>query len=258
MVDIKTSIPLPFGTLGSHKRNQFASACPCVFLFDILYLNGQSLLNMPLEDRREEMKKAVRFTRNRVMFSELCLVKGDMAQRRVILQKHLNRAIAEGLEGLVIKDVKGTYEPRARHWVKLKKDYLEGLADSADLLVLGAWYGSGNKGGQLSTFLMGCVDTSVPEGSPGRYKTVCKVGNGLKDTAISILSKKYSSTMEPMRPGKATWLRTLHVPDVVLKDPKTADVMEIIGAEFSVTKHHTSGDVHPLPTYYSGAVGQDG
>ena len=42
----------------------------------------------------------------------------------------------------------------------MKKDYLnEGaMADTADLVVLGAWYGTGNKGGLMSVFLMGCYD----------------------------------------------------------------------------------------------------
>ena len=62
--------------------------------------------------------------------------------------------------GLVLKDLKSQYEPGKRHWLKVKKDYLnEGaMADSADLVVLGAWYGSGNKGGLMSIFLMGCYD----------------------------------------------------------------------------------------------------
>ena len=40
-------------------------------------------------------------------------------------------------------DLKGLYEPGKRHWLKVKKDYLnEGaMADSADLVVLGAWHG---------------------------------------------------------------------------------------------------------------------
>jgi DNA ligase-3 len=60
----------------------------------------------------------------------------------------------------VLKDLKSQYEPGKRHWLKVKKDYLnEGaMADSADLVVLGAWYGSGNKGGLMSIFLMGCYD----------------------------------------------------------------------------------------------------
>ena len=40
------------------------------------------------------------------------------------------------------------YEPGKRHWLKVKKDYLEGgaMADTADLIVLGGYYGTGNKG----------------------------------------------------------------------------------------------------------------
>ena len=40
------------------------------------------------------------------------------------------------------------YEPGKRHWLKVKKDYLAGgsMADTADLIVLGAYYGAGNKG----------------------------------------------------------------------------------------------------------------
>jgi len=42
----------------------------------------------------------------------------------------------------------GLYEPGKRHWLKVKKDYLnEGaMADTADLVVLGAFYGKGSNG----------------------------------------------------------------------------------------------------------------
>lgn len=40
------------------------------------------------------------------------------------------------------------YKPGKRHWLKVKKDYLMdgAMADTADLIVLGAWYGTGQKG----------------------------------------------------------------------------------------------------------------
>lgn len=49
-----------------------------------------------------------------------------------------------GLEGLVLKDLESTYEPGKRHWLKVKKDYLfdGAMADTADLVVLGAWFGT--------------------------------------------------------------------------------------------------------------------
>ena len=44
--------------------------------------------------------------------------------------------------------VQGVYEPGKRHWLKVKKDYLAqgAMADTADLVVLGAYFGTGNKG----------------------------------------------------------------------------------------------------------------
>lgn len=50
--------------------------------------------------------------------------------------------------GLSLASPQGTYEPGKRHWLKVKKDYLnEGaMADTADLVVLGAFYGQGSKG----------------------------------------------------------------------------------------------------------------
>lgn len=50
--------------------------------------------------------------------------------------------------GVSLPSPQGTYEPGKRHWLKVKKDYLnEGaMADTADLVVLGAFYGQGSKG----------------------------------------------------------------------------------------------------------------
>ena len=49
------------------------------------------------------------------------------------------------------------------------------MADTADLVVLGAYYGSGNKGGLMSVFLMGSLDPVS-----NKWKTVCKVQPAVK------------------------------------------------------------------------------
>lgn len=53
------------------------------------------------------------------------------------------QVLEQGLEGLVLKDLESNYEPGKRHWLKVKKDYLfdGAMADTADLVVLGAWFG---------------------------------------------------------------------------------------------------------------------
>lgn len=85
-----------------------------------------------------------------------------------------------GLEGLVLKNVLGAYEPGKRHWLKVKKDYLfDGqMADAADLVVLGAWFGSGKMGGRLSIYLMGSWDARRR-----RWCTVTKVHTGMDEAA---------------------------------------------------------------------------
>lgn len=75
----------------------------------------------------------------------------------VCAQGELESAIERGIEGLIVKEASLAYRPDARHWWKLKRDYLEGMADTVDLLLLGAYQGSGMRGGQLASFLMGCL-----------------------------------------------------------------------------------------------------
>lgn len=71
LVDLKTGIPLPFGTLGIHKKTQFKNACVGIFLFDILYLEGKSLLDVELRKRRKLLEKIVNVIPNRVMVSKV-------------------------------------------------------------------------------------------------------------------------------------------------------------------------------------------
>ncbi|EUB57733.1 DNA ligase 3 [Echinococcus granulosus] len=236
LLDTNTQKPLPFGTLGVHKRKGFEDATVCLFVFDCLYINGRSLLLEPMYKRREILEQNMTVVPNRVLFSE----KHEVKTKRD-LNELLAHVFAEGLEGLVVKPKNSVYEPGKRHWIKIKKDYLgQGtMADSADLIVLGAYYGKGRKGGLMSVYLMGSYDPTTE-----KFCTVTKVGSGFKDDTLLRLQKQGQMIKISKDYSKVPkWLNVSRclVPDFVVKDPKKSPVWEITGAEFSRAGSHTAG-----------------
>ncbi|XP_071362609.1 DNA ligase 3 [Trachinotus anak] len=238
LIDTKTSKPLPFGTLGVHKKAAFQDAKVCLFVFDCIYFNGVSLMERPLCERRKFLHDNMVEVPNRILFSEMKHVTraGDLADM-------ITRVIREGLEGLVLKDIKGTYEPGKRHWLKVKKDYLnEGtMADTADLVVLGAFYGKGSNGGIMSSFLMGCYD---PDSK--KWCTVTKCSGGYDDATLARLQKELDVIKISKDPSKIPgWLKIIknYYPDFIIRDPQQAPVWEITGAEFSKSEMHTADGI---------------
>ncbi|XP_073735537.1 DNA ligase 3 isoform X4 [Callorhinus ursinus] len=268
LIDTKTGKPLPFGTLGVHKKAAFQDANVCLFVFDCIYFNDVSLMDRPLCERRKFLHDNMVEIPNRIMFSEMkqVTVVSESPRTRAgpetsflaglpvsqgcshflkaaDLADMINRVIREGLEGLVLKDVKGTYEPGKRHWLKVKKDYLnEGaMADTADLVVLGAFYGQGSKGGMMSIFLMGCYDPSSQ-----KWCTVTKCSGGHDDATLARLQKELDMVKISKDPSKIPgWLKInkIYYPDFIVPDPKKAAVWEITGAEFSKSEAHTADGI---------------
>ena len=240
MVDNKNGKPLPFGTLGVHKGSGFKDATPCLFVFDCMYYNGENLMEKPIKERRKLLEKHMVEVGNNVKFSELVHV-----TKKSQLAGMIKSVLDQGLEGLVLKDVKGTYEPGKRHWLKVKKDYLnEGaMADTADLVVLGGWFGTGQKGGLMSSFLLGCYDHLGD-----KWCTVTKCAMGFDDATLDRLQGELLPKFEKIKgdydlvPG---WFRINRqmVPDFIARDPKKCPVWEITGAEFSKAELHTAAGI---------------
>uniref|UniRef100_A0A8C9TRK4 DNA ligase n=1 Tax=Scleropages formosus TaxID=113540 RepID=A0A8C9TRK4_SCLFO len=215
LIDTNSGKPLPFGTLGVHKKAAFKDAQVCLFVFDCIYFNGVSLMDKPLCERRKFLHDNMVEVPNRIMFSEMKHVTkaGDLAEM-------ITRVIREGLEGLVLKDVKSPYEPGKRHWLKVKKDYLnEGaMADSADLVVLGAFYGKGSNGGIMSSFLMGCYDPASK-----KWCTVTKCSGGYDDATLARLQNELDVIKISKDPSKIpSWLKIVknYYPDFIIRDPE--------------------------------------
>jgi len=239
-LDNRTGLPLPFGTLGVHKGSGFKDADPCLFIFDCIFYNGENLMNRPLKDRRQFLVDNMTEVTNRVKLSEI----KKITDKNELISM-ISDVFQQGLEGLMIKDSLSIYEPGKRHWLKIKKDYLNdgAMADSADLVVLGGWFGSGQKGGLISIFLMGCKDTTK-----NNWCTVSKVHTGHDDATLDRLQRELLPNMRKIKgdynqvPGWVNINRNM-VPDFIVLDPRKSPVWEITGAEFSKAELHTAGGI---------------
>lgn len=65
---------------------------------------------------------------------------------------------------------------RSDTWLKLKRDYVNELADSLELVPIGAWYGNGRKAGWYSPVLLACYDEEFQ-----KWQSVCRCMSGFTD-----------------------------------------------------------------------------
>jgi len=76
------------------------------------------------------------------------------------IEEIFNKTIDLGGEGVVIKDLKGPYKAGSRgwNWIKWKPEYVKGLRDTFDLVVVGAYYGKGRRAGMYGALLCAIYD----------------------------------------------------------------------------------------------------
>eukprot|EP00557_Chaetoceros_sp_GSL56_P001912 CAMPEP_0176492004 /NCGR_PEP_ID=MMETSP0200_2-20121128/8741_1 /TAXON_ID=947934 /ORGANISM="Chaetoceros sp., Strain GSL56" /LENGTH=902 /DNA_ID=CAMNT_0017889485 /DNA_START=4405 /DNA_END=7113 /DNA_ORIENTATION=- len=181
---------VPFQVLSTRKKTEEseenAKVKVIVQAFDLMYLNGKSLLDCPLSERRELLRKHFQPVDGKFQFATSLdhTENGDTT----ILEEFLDTAVKGQCEGLMVKtlDENASYQPsyRSLNWLKLKKDYLEGMGDSFDLVPIGAYHGKGKRTGVYGAYLLACYDVDTEE-----FQSVCKIGTGFSDEDLKLLTK---------------------------------------------------------------------
>jgi DNA ligase-4 len=175
-----------FGTLKtaalSEQNNPFNQKGPRpVFrVFDILYLNDQPLTRYTMRDRRRALEKAVLCIPRRLEIHEY-----KAATTPDAIEPTLRQIVAEASEGLVLKNPRSMYRLNSRNddWIKVKPEYMSEFGESLDCLVVGGYFGSGRRGGRLSSFLCGLRvgENYIRAGAnPEKCLSFFKVGGGFK------------------------------------------------------------------------------
>lgn len=238
--DRATGRLLPFQILSTRSRKDATLESIKVNViyvaFDLLFLNGESLLHHSLEDRRAALRRAFRAVPGRFAFATS--KEGTDTEEIGVF---LTDAVKAGCEGLMIKTLTGVdsvYEPskRSLNWLKLKKDYMDGLADSLDLVPVGAWFGKGKRTGVYGAYLLACYDEES-----GEYQTVCKVGTGFSEVALESLCQSLGNRncTRDEKPKNVIVGESMS-PDVWFM-PGESEVWEIRAADLSISPVHMGG-----------------
>jgi len=171
--------PLPFSLLQQRlqRKNvtvELASQVPLtVFLYDILFLDGEPVFNRPLFERKKTLAQ-LDFSDRVRMLDYIIVTKRDE------IETLFEESIRRGYEGLMLKDPSSTYTvgKRGKNWVKLKKEL-----DTLDVVIVASERGHGRRADIFSDYVFAVWDR-------GELKTIGKAYSGLTDKELLEMNRR--------------------------------------------------------------------
>ncbi|XP_062077386.1 DNA ligase 4 [Humulus lupulus] len=216
----------------------------CYVAFDILYVGDTSVIHQSLKERHELLRRIVKPLQGRLEFlvpnggthhppGEPCWSR--IAHNVDDIEKFFKETIENRDEGIVLKDLGSKWEPcdRSGKWLKLKPDYVRAGSD-LDVLIIGGYYGSGRRGGEVAQFLVGLAERPAPNTYPRRFISFCRVGTGLSDEELDAVVNKLKPYFRKYDYPKKAPPSFYHVtnnskerPDVWIDSPEKSIILSI-------------------------------
>lgn len=148
-------------------------------LFDILFLDGGSLIHTPLVERRRILEKSL--NKNHAPMIEVApqTITSDIS----VAERIYKGAISAGHEGIMAKNPKSMYTPdkRGKNWLKVKP-----VAETLDLVVVGGMWGEGRRTNLIGSYSLACRNPTTDE-----FLDIGKVGTGMTDEQLVELTELF-------------------------------------------------------------------
>jgi len=181
-IDVKTGSPLPFQMLSQriHRKydvNRIAKQIPVqVNLFDIVYLDGEMLLNKGFLERRKILERIVSIVPGKLQLSRQIIT--DNLEE---LERFYHEALSAKQEGLMLKVLDAPYK-FGRHVGTMYK--IKPIMETLDLVIIGAEWGAGARVKWLSSYVLACRDPDT-----GRFLSVGMMGTGLSEEEFETMTE---------------------------------------------------------------------
>jgi len=232
-INPETEEYLPFQELMHRRRKHGVEEAmknyPVVMnFFDVLYVDGKSKMSLPYSERRDLLKKIIDPAKSK---NKLQLIRQTIADKPDTIEDFMAAAIENGCEGVMIKQLSSTYRAGARGyaWVKLKREYRSELADTLDLVIVGAMHGRGRRAGAYGALLLACYDPNADN-----FQSATKVGTGFTDEHLEQFYKMLRRHIIKQRNAR---VETGMEMDVWF-EPKV--VIEVIASEITISPSHAA------------------
>ena len=185
-------------------------------LFDIMYLDGEALIDEPLHLRRKRLEAVARPHGDaaRISVAEQ-VVTDDPGVAHAVYQA----ALDGGHEGIMLKNPDSAYSPgkRGKNWLKIKP-----IMETLDLVVVGANWGEGRRANLIGSYMLACYDPETAE-----FLEIGRVGTGITDEQLAELTELFSQYIISEDGGAI--------------ELKPAVVFEIAYEEIQKSPHYASG-----------------